>query len=343
MRSVIAAIAASLVSLAAAHADYRSAAEYNAQKGGVSLVAVKGGAIAFEDYPNRGDAASAFDLASGTKSFSCAIAAAAVKDGLLDLDEKAALTIGEWKSDPLKSQITLRHILNLTSGVRPTPIGRAPSYAAAIAEPSSAAPGAEFAYGPVNFQIFGEIMRRKLAAYQSGRYPDALAYLQARILDPLGVAPAAWKRGADGQPTLPQGAKFTARDWARYGQLVLSNGEWNGESLVDRTAFASCFDGSPVNPGYGLAFWLNAAPSEETLAASRVITAASDLYTHPRRGELPADLVMAAGAGGQRMYIVPSMNLVVVRQYPRLFERRFGRRGAEKFSDVEFLLRLLDP
>ena len=60
--------------------------------------------------------------------------------------------------------------------------------------------------------------------------------------------------------------------------------------------------------------------------------------THPK----PGTAWIWSGAGGQRMYAIPSLRLVVVRQYPRLFERRFGRRGAERFSDVEFLLRLLD-
>jgi CubicO group peptidase (beta-lactamase class C family) len=343
MRLILAAFAAAATALATADAGYRAAAQYNAAAGGVSLVALKGGAVDFEDYPNGGARDAAWNLASGTKSFSCAIAAAAVKDGLLDLDEQAAGTLGEWRPDPRKSLITIRQILNLTSGVRPAPIGRAPTYAAAIAEPASAAPGTEFAYGPVNFQIFGEIMRRKLAAFENGEYPDALAYLQDRIFDPLGIAPAAWKRGADGYPTLPQGAEFSARDWARYGEFVLANGRWDGRALVDEPAFASCFKGSAINSAYGLTFWLNAEPSAETLAASRTMTVASDLYTHPRRNELPGDLVMAAGAGGQRMYVIPSLELVVVRQYPRLFERRLGRRGGEKFSDVEFLLRLLAP
>jgi hypothetical protein len=64
---------------------------------------------------------------------------------------------------------------------------------------------------------------------------------------------------------------------------------------------------------------------------------ASDLFTHPRRGELPGDLFMAAGAGNQRLYIIPSMRLVVVRQTGRILE---GRRGRQ-FSDVDFLLALL--
>ncbi len=325
-----------------AHADVKDAAKYNAKKGGVSFVALKDGQLLFENYPNDGERDKAFELASGTKSFSGVIAAAAVQDGLLSLDERAADTLPEWRSDPQKSQITIRQLLTLTSGVRGGSVGRPPSYAEAIAREMEHAPGAFFEYGPVNFQIFGEIMRRKLQSFEGGRYDDAIDYLQARIFDPLDIHPAQWNEKA-GYPTLPSGADLTAREWARFGQLVLQGGAWKGMQLVDPATLAQNFTGSAVNAGYGLTWWLNEQPSAETLNASKTMTVASDLFTHPRRGELPDDLFMAAGAGGQRLYIIPSMKLVVVRQYPRVFERRLGqRRRGGPYSDVEFLLALLD-
>jgi CubicO group peptidase (beta-lactamase class C family) len=339
MRFLVAIVLLALASTASS-ADERDAADYNASVGGVSFLVMRDGAVVFEDYPNGGARERAFDLASGTKSFSCAIAAAAVQDGLLDLDERASATLTEWKSDPRKARITVREVLSLTSGIRPTRIGRAPPYAEAAAQPAAAEPGAVFAYGPVNFQIFGEIVRRKLKSFEGGRYPDALAYLKARVLNPVGAAPAAWKKGRDGLPTLPQGAEFTARNWARYGQFALQGGRWKGAALVDVKAFGECFKGSAANPAYGLSWWLNEPMDASALKKARVMTMASDLFTHPRRAELPDDLFMAAGAGGQRLYVIPSMQLVVVRQYPRLVERR-PKRGAAKFSDVEFLLHAL--
>jgi CubicO group peptidase (beta-lactamase class C family) len=332
---------ASLIA-APATADERAAAAYNASVGGVSFLVIKNGAIVYEDYPNGGRADRAWNLASGTKSFSCAIAAAAVRDGIPSLDEPAADTLTEWRTDPLRSQVTIRQILSLTSGLHAGPIGRAPTYSAAVETKMRADPGESFAYGPVNFQVFGEIMRRKLARFDGGRFKDPASYLEARVLRPIGATPAAWKRGRDGQPTLPHGSEFTARNWARYGQFALEGGAWKGRALVDRTSFSECFKGSAANPAYGLAWWLNREPSKDTLAASRTMTVASDLFTHPRRGEIPRDLFMAAGAGGQRLYVIPSQNLVIVRQYPRLMEPRRKVRRGESFSDVEFLLRLLD-
>lgn len=327
-----------------ARADFAEAAALNARSGGVSMLVMRDGAVVFEDYPNGGTANAAHDLASGTKSFSGVVAAVAVKDGLLSLDEKAADTLTEWKSVPGKRDVTIRQILNLTAGVRPTPVGRAPTYAAAIGEPMAARPGERFDYGPLNFQIFGEIMRRKLAKVEGGRYADAAAYLEARVLGPIGVAVGGWKRGEDGYVVLPNGSRFTARDWAQFGEFVRQGGRHLGKPLVDEKAFAAMFEGSAVNAAYGLGWWLNKTPKPETLSRSRTMRQATDLYEHPRRGELPSDLVMAAGAGGQRLYLIPSKNLVVVRQHPKLFETRFARRraGTIEYSDVEFVLALLD-
>lgn len=342
MRFITAALVLAFLA-APAHAGVKEAAAYNAQKGGVSLVVMKGGEIVFEDYPNNGGRDKAYELASGTKSFSGVIAAAAVQDGLLSLDERAAETLTEWRDDPLKSQITIRQLLSLTSGVEGGGLFRPPAYAEAVAKPMARKPGAYFEYGPVNFQIFGEIMRRKLATHEKGRYRDAVDYLQGRILDPLGIHPAQWNE-KDGQPTLPSGADLTAREWARFGQFVLAGGNWKGMQLVDPAALAENFKGSAVNSAYGLTWWLNEAPKREVLQNSRPMNASSDLFTHPRSGELPDDLFMAAGAGGQRLYIIPSMKLVIVRQYPRVIERKWGqRRRGGPYSDVEFLLTFLKP
>lgn len=338
MRLAAFAFLASIALATPSFAGFEDAADYNARTGGVSLLVLKDGETAFERYANGGSAEVAHELASGTKSFSGVIAAVAVKDGLLTLDEKASATLTEWRRDPQKSSITLREILQLTSGVKPGRLGRPPTYAAAIALPIVTPPGEAFDYGPVNFQIFGEIMRRKLATYEGGRYADAIEYLEARIFDPLGIDPAQWNRGRDGYPHLPSGADLTARDWARFGEFVRQGGVFDGEALVDADAFAEMLEGSAVNAGYGLGWWLNETPAPETLAASKTMREASDLYTHSRRGELPDDLFMAAGAGNQRLYIIPSKELVIVRQTGRILQ---GRRG-KQFSDVEFLLALLD-
>jgi CubicO group peptidase (beta-lactamase class C family) len=200
-RSVLAGLSAALIAPAAYAQSERfaEAALYSAARRGVSLVVMEGGRTIFEDYPNEGGPDRDWELASGTKSFCGVIAAAAAADGLLDIDEHCADTLPEWRGDR-RVQITIRHLLTLTSGIVDTRIGIAPSYARAIATPATAEPGAHFAYGPTPFQIFGEIMRRKLAAMRGAK--DAAAYLRQRVLNPIGVRASSWRTGRDGMPLM---------------------------------------------------------------------------------------------------------------------------------------------
>jgi len=312
----------------------KAAAEYSASRRGISMLVMIDGKVVFEDYPPGGSAERAHELASGTKSFNGVIAAAAVQDGLFRLDDRVADTITEWKDDPRKQKITIRQLLTLTSGLQTGgEAGNVPSYAEAVAMPAVTPPGEQFKYGAVAFQVFGEIMRRKLAA--SGE--NAVDYLKRRILDPIGVKVGAWRRGADGNPTMPSGAQLTAREWAKFGEFVRLGGTWEGKEIVRKEFLEPCFAGTAANPAYGLTWWLNRPTTPEQRLRIPLLTVAADLH----RGEkLPGDLAMAAGAGNQRLYVSRERKLVVVRQAGGIMNALAGDRSV-KWSDAEFLCRLL--
>lgn len=300
-----------------------AAAAYSAERRGVSLLVMQGGQIVFEDYPNGGGVDRGWELASGTKSFTGVMAAAAVQDGLLDWDEFAADTLREWRGDA-RNRITIRHLLSLTSGIAGGPIARPPSFADAIAQRAEAAPGARFAYGPTPFQIFGEIMRRKTNG-------DPLDYLRRRVLEPLSIQPTHWRRGDDGMPHLPSGAGLKARDWARFGWFVLRD----GEGRVDAQALAQCFIGSRANPGYGLSWWLL---RDGLVPPGR----AGGISIDTSMAQSVGGVVMAAGAGDQRLYLLPGLNLVVARQATGILQAlRRRRRERNGWSDADFLRTLL--
>lgn len=299
--------------------DFRAAASYSAERQGVSLLAMRGGEVIFEDYPNEGAPSRAWELASGTKSFTGVMAAAAIQDGLIaSWDERAADTLTEWRDDD-RREITIRHILSLTSGISGGPIARPPTYADAIAQRPEAAPGMRFAYGPTPFQIFGEIMRRKT-------HGDPLDYLTRRILTPLNIAPQRWRRGADGMPHMPSGASITAREWARFGRFVMQD----GEGRVDAAALRACFDGSRANPGYGLSFWLL---REGLVPPGRNAGIEIDSAMSERFGGIS----MAAGAGNQRLYFIPALDLVIARQASGVLQALMRRQRGPQWSDAEFL------
>jgi CubicO group peptidase (beta-lactamase class C family) len=309
---------------------HRLAAEYSARYRGISMLVMVDGKTIFENYPNGGGPARGHELASGTKSFSGVMAVAAVQDGLLSLEEPLAQTLTEWQGDPWRSQINLRQLLHLTSGIPGGNLARPPTYQAALETPAEAPPDTRFSYGPIPFQIFGELMRRKLKG-------DPLEYLTRRIFEPIGLEYAFWRRGPDGHPHLPSGAFLTARNWARFGELVRQGGRWQGQQVVDEALLQKCFEPSRVNPIYGLTWWLGRPISPAQRAAiGRVGQGIDALASTPG---LPDDLVIAAGAGDQRLYISRQLGLVVVRQAEGIVESLAGRRTG--FSDAVFLRLLL--
>jgi CubicO group peptidase (beta-lactamase class C family) len=313
-----AAAASFATSARAQDSRFAAAARYSAARRGVSLLVMQRGEIIFEDYPNEGGAARGWELASGTKSFTGVMAAAAVQDALLAWDEPAADTLREWRDDE-RRRITIRHLLSLTSGIAGGPIARPPTYADAIAQQPEASPGERFAYGPTPFQIFGEIIRRKTGS-------DPLDYLARRILTPLNITPTHWRRGADGMPHLPSGAGLIARDWARFGWFVLQG----GEGRVSRDALAQCFSGTAANPGYGLSFWLL---REGLVSPGRNAGIEIDAAMSERLG----GIAMAAGAGNQRLYLIPGRELVIARQATGILDQLLRRNRGPEWSDAEFL------
>lgn len=248
-------------------------------------------------------------LYSGTKSFTGMVAAAAVADGLITLDERISDTVREWRSDDRLSRVTVRQLISLTSGLKNGPLGsgdRLGFETALIEAESERDPGERFAYGPTAFQVFGGFLSRKLAA--SGRPETYSAYLQRRVLGPAGVTAAFALAGSD--PNLGGGASVSPRDWARYGEWVRSGA---GATAVDSAAFEAQFTGSMANPGYGLGWWL-ARPVPQALADQLGRVADSvDIYEAARAGETPPDLALAAGFADQRLYVSRQARLVIVR------------------------------
>jgi len=306
---------------------YEMAAAYAETHAGDALVVWEAGEIVLERAQNGYDLDDPHFLASGTKSFAGVAALAAAADGHLSLDERVAETIPAWRDDPQKSKITVRQLLHLTSGLDPGEAGGAPAFDDAIQAPMLDAPGTTFRYGPSAFQVFGALLQRRLDS------EDPLRYYERRLFEPIRAEVGDWAR-VDGQdPQLAGGAWLTARDWLRFGRLLLNDGRWEGEQVLPTGLLDSLTAPTPASPGYGLTVWLNAA-----------VDPGDPFFEHAPRSlqpdgpegmiyaDGPSDLFMAAGLFNQRLYVVPSREMVVV---------RFGRADAT-WSDAEFLARLLD-
>ena len=344
----------------------RAAAEYSRAKGGEVMLVLRDGSPVFRDTINGFTVDTPHLLASGTKSFSGIAAALAVDDGMLSLDERVSDTITEWKADPRKAAITVRQLLSLSSGLESLgskidnprnarAAGITDRARASIDARLLSAPGERFIYGPSSFYVFGELMKRKLAAARTGD-ADVIAYLTRKVFEPLGISPR-FTRDEAGNANLPGGCLLGASQWATFGELVRNGGMHGGRRLVSEASLAELLKPQPGGPrrSYGLTWWLlfdgpdGADPEEELAAdiaaerleqqggamrrrmAERVRERAKASATDAGPGK-PLG-VMAAGKGKQRLYVLPKQGLTVV---------RFGPiEGSRGYQDGEFLRLLL--
>ena len=314
--------------------DAARAASYSETRRGSALLVIQNGKTVFEHYANGGAVDRDWPIFSGTKSFWGIAAIAAVHDRLLTLDEPVANTITEWKKDSRKSQTTIRELLNATDGIEGASRLQRASVrdrnAMGIDLPLVASPGDVFTYGPSHLQVFGEVLRRKL----DGR--SVFGYLKKRVLAPLRLGDLEHKEDKRGNPLLATGFKLTAREWARFGEMILAGGSYYGRRIVPRDLLQQCFNGSISNPAYGFTFWLN-REAENPDAREADIENLLDLewsradWSHVCFcRDAPPDMLAALGSGYQRLFIIPSMNALVVRQ---------GSNA--KFSDAKFLRLIL--
>lgn len=372
---------------------FDQAADYSTKYSGRAVLVMHKGVVLYERYDNDWTATRPHMLASGTKSFTGVVAMFAVQDDLLTLDEKAADTITEWKSDERKRDITVRHLLTLSSGLDPadaafptraeragfrgqrneitdarskrierenarTGVGKLATgdwFKDAANVPMKHKAGEQFEYGPSHFYAFGELMNRKLAAQSKFSAKTFEDYAKLRIFGPLGMSIGRWGKDEAGNVNMPGGMMLTAREWAKFGQFVLQRGAWKQadgsmKQLLTPELLAQCFEPSATNSAYGLTWWLGGAAREADGAqpedtAPNMTTNQADKSTSDQLRERfreeasdtritingkDTSVYMAAGLGKQRLFILPELDLVVV---------RFAEPSREglAFSNEEFL------
>jgi CubicO group peptidase (beta-lactamase class C family) len=314
--------------------DCDRAQGYSRGARGAAIIVVYQGEVVCERYSPGITANDSWEMASGVKSFVGVMAAAAVQDGLLQLDERVADTLTEWQDDPRKSRITIRQLLSLNSGLAVNNRARrVQSYADAIQTRARYEPGERFEYSARPFAVFGEVLRRKLEVAGLDQSPGH--YFQRRILAPIGVRLARWG-AVDGMPVLSENASITPMEWARFGYLVSRGARIGDAVLADPEALAAMFEPSAASPIYGMTWWLPNA--ENTSAETR--RSARFLDTVLAGDDFPT-LHLAAGAGSQRLYLFPELDLVVVRMTRGVVEDPETR--STDWSDRRFIETLLRP
>lgn len=314
------AVSASTAQQALAQSTQRfaTAASYSAQRDGASFLVVRHGVVLAENY-NAGGADTRWPIGMGTRTFMPLLAASLVEDRLMTLDEPVAATLGDWGADPVKSTISIRVLISGASGISFDANGPH-DLATAIALQPRQAPGTEFSDDAAAYVLFSEIARRKLTS--RGREPDPARYLTTRTLLPIGCVPISWTRASDGLARFDDGAAVSARSWAAAGELIRRQGVWRAQQLASATALSEALRGSFAENRAGFGLWLaGRGRGRDNFAID------TDLWRN--NSPAPMDFAMAAGQGGQRLYLAPTDGLVIVRQARSLTNT--------SWSDAQFL------
>jgi CubicO group peptidase (beta-lactamase class C family) len=273
-----------------------------------AIVVVHEGRIVAERYAPGFDRDSRFLGWSMSKSVTGALIGMLVEDGKLNLDAPAP--VPEWREpgDP-RAAITLRNMLNMASGLSfaeqylPGDDSTVMLFESedmggyAAHRPLIHPPGTSWSYSSGTTNMLSRIVRDATG----GSLKSVYEYARHRLFEPAGMTSAVFQPDGSGVPIGSSFLYATARDWARFGQLFLGEGEINGRRLLSKEWVAFSREPLPFDPmrHYGAQFWLN----EGNAAAGHA----------PMLDRCPPDMYMARGHNAQILAIVPSKRTVIVR------------------------------
>ncbi len=259
-----------------------------------SLLVVRHDTIVYERYYKGLTADSLHEVASITKSITSALIGIALNRGdLQSLDQPIALFFPEEAAaaaDPRFQRITLRHLLELTAGfewedTRLWMWGNAPDPTRYTLQlPIVTEPGDKFNYNTPAVHLLSAVLTRATGLTEQ-------QYADQHLFGPLGITKYEWPKDPQGLSFGGNSLSLRTRDLARFGSLYLHEGSWHGHQLVpvnwvNLSTQVHTPGGYPENLPYGFLWWVepDAVP--------------------------PA--YFAAGFGGQFIYIIPSLDLLVV-------------------------------
>lgn len=265
-----------------------------------SLVVARGGTVVREEYFNGGGPGSLEHVWSVTKSVLSLTVGAALETGCVtSLDQTLGELLGpDMVTDPAKAEITLRHLLTMSSGIDFPEASyyvtgsslyaawiQAPDQVAFVmARPMTAGPGARFEYGSGTIHLASVALTRAC-----GTSTSALA--ETRLFAPLGIPSRPWELDHQGYNNGGAGLSLTAADMQAIGATVVANGRFGGRQVVPAAWVQAMTSqqiptGGGATPWYGYGWWVGR-------------TRAGDAFA------------LANGWGGQFIAVVPARQLVV--------------------------------
>lgn len=291
------------------------------------VVIVRHGYVVAEWYESSALSTTRCDIWSATKSFTGTAYGILFEDcrqgklppeKTIDLDTPAYQFIpwGEPLTDTRKEKITFRHLLTMTSGIPghgcgiraiPTESGVSPFKAALGHAPTKATRWAKERWTNTliadpggRWEYSDPAISHLAMAFYGVTGQEMRDFMQERVFGPIGMEQVAWDLQGIGDGVIGlhtnahTGVHLNARDFARFGYLMLNKGRWNGEQIVPEWWIDLATQCSQaMNPDYGYTWWLN-----------------SSGWKWPG---VPKDAFAAMGYHCNLCYVVPSLALVVTR------------------------------
>lgn len=269
---------------------------YLQSKNTKAFIILKNGKIVKEKYFGTFTTDSLWYWASAGKTLTAFLTGLAQEDGILNINNKSSQYLGTgWTSAPLAKEnlITVRHQLTMTTGLDDAvPDDDCTSSSCLIYKADA---GTRWAYHNAAYTLLYRVI--EIASGQT--YNN---YFNTKIRSRIGM------NGAWVNTGFLNVYYSNARSMARFGLLVLNKGKWDQTTLMtDSNYFNAMVNTSQnINPSYGYLWWLN-GKTAHMLPQTQFVFSGNLVPT------APPDLIAALGKNDQKVYIVPSQKLVVIR------------------------------
>ncbi|MBF6609490.1 MAG: serine hydrolase [Flavobacterium sp.] len=267
--------------------------DYLELKNTKSFMVLQNGRIVIEQYFNGHTATSPWYWASAGKTLTATVIGIAADEGQLSINNKVSDFLGSgWTSAPLEKEnlITVKHLLTMSSGLDHFSHG---DCVTPDCLEYNADAGTKWAYHNVYVKL------QDVVAEATGQSWND--YFTAKLKNKIGMT-GTWI------PIDNLSIYWSnTRSMARFGLLALNNGKWESEQIVSTEFMQQATNTSQqMNKSYGYLWWLNGKQSY-MLPQSPLVFQGSIIP------EAPADMYAALGRDDQKIYVVPSKNLVIIR------------------------------
>ncbi|RPD99161.1 class C beta-lactamase-related serine hydrolase [Aureibaculum marinum] len=256
-----------------------------------SFMILVNGRIVMEEYFNGHSATTTWQWNSAGKTLVTAAIGIAQEEGYLNIDSMVSDYLGNgWTNETLDKEnlITSKHLLSMTSGINDEKeliIKQNLTYLEDA--------GSRWSYHNVFQKLMDVVEQATNQEFES--------YFNTKIKDKLAMD-GFWNNGL-----IFRIYHSNTRSMAKFGLLALNKGKWDNNQIINKSFFNESINTSQnINPSYGYLWWLNGK-------SSFMLPGEQTVYEGPLVTNAPSDMYAAMGAADQRIYVIPSKKMVIVR------------------------------